>query len=45
MIDNMIRDMIESEIDTEDILSQLTGAYEMSISDAIDAIHEVTATM
>ncbi|CAL9973911.1 hypothetical protein VPHK567_0181 [Vibrio phage K567] len=41
MIENMIRDMLESEIDVEDILETLTEEYGMDTADAVAAICEI----
>ncbi|AUR85888.1 hypothetical protein NVP1081O_153 [Vibrio phage 1.081.O._10N.286.52.C2] len=45
MIDNMIRDMLESEYSYADILDRLVYELEMPFSDAYDALHEIIREM
>ncbi|AFN37373.1 hypothetical protein pp2_140 [Vibrio phage phi-pp2] len=45
MIDNMIKDMIESEIDVNDIVDCLVNQYDVSHDEALEAIHEVLNEM
>ncbi len=45
MIDNMIKDMIESELEFNDILDCLINQYNVPHDEAVDAIHEVINEM
>ncbi|AIE13796.1 hypothetical protein [Vibrio phage nt-1] len=45
MIDNMIKDMIESEFAVEDIIDCLVNQYQMPHDEAFDAYQEVLNEM
>ncbi|UNA02044.1 hypothetical protein PVA8_357 [Vibrio phage PVA8] len=45
MIDNMIKDMIESETEVEDIIDCLVNQYNVPQDEALEAIHEVLNEM
>ncbi|AGB06817.1 hypothetical protein [Vibrio phage XZ1] len=45
MIDNMIRDMIESEYEFDDIIHCLEKQYKMPHIEAVDALNEVINDM
>lgn len=42
MIENMINDMLASEFDAHEIQLLLVNEYDMSESDALDAINELS---